>query len=153
MPRLKRFCRINFCECLFLKYFARLIFAKKAEIRKNKYRKIYIARFYPAKINRNKVFDDKPCKTPIWHHCLCINVPTPTRPKKAPSVIQLWVSERKQQFTIPKKSFVSQALNNLSFNNWDKLNRLHLHFFHQKRHAELNDNEDHLLYNTIQLSG
>ena len=33
------FCEINFCECLSLKYFAGFIFAKRAEIRKNKYRK------------------------------------------------------------------------------------------------------------------
>ena len=39
MPRFKIFCWINFCECLSFKYFVVLIFAKKAEIRKNKYRK------------------------------------------------------------------------------------------------------------------
>ena len=52
----EKFCAINFCECLSLKNFARLIFAKEGEIRKNKYRKnFYITRFYSALINPHKV--------------------------------------------------------------------------------------------------
>ena len=39
IPVFEKFCGINFCECLSLKNFAGLIFEKRGEIRKNKYRK------------------------------------------------------------------------------------------------------------------